>query len=133
MKVVVDTSIWSLALRRKTPIESLQVDLLKDLIGDGRAILLGVVRQELLSGIRQLEQFERLRSHLRAFPEATLEMEDHETAAGFFNICMAAGIQGSMIDFLICSYASRRKCQILTTDPDFQHFSRHIPVSLLMP
>jgi predicted nucleic acid-binding protein len=133
MKVVVDTSVWSLALRRNTASQSPQVDLLKDLIGDGRVILLGVVRQELLSGIRHRDQFERLRSHLRTFPEARLEVEDHEVAAACFNTCMAAGIQGSMIDFLICAYASRRKWQILTTDPDFQHFSRHISLSLLTP
>ena len=133
MKVVVDTSVWSLALRRKTVIESPLVSLLKDLIQDGRVVLLGVVRQELLSGIRNQEQFERLRSHLRAFPEARVELEDHEVAAACFNTCRTAGVQGSMIDFLICAYASRRKWQILTTDPDFQHFSRYIPMPLLAP
>ncbi len=133
MNVVVDTSVWSLAFRRKTGIESEHVDLLKDLIQDGRVVLLGVVRQELLSGIRYLEQFERLRIQLRAFPESRLEIEDHEVAASHFNTCVSAGIQGSMIDFLICAYASRRELRILTTDPDFQHFSQHIPVSLLTP
>lgn len=133
MRVVVDTSVWSLALRRKTVIPSAHVDMLKDLIQDGRVILLGVVRQELLSGIRHAGQFERLRHHLRAFPESPLEVEDHEAAASHFNTCMAAGIQGSMIDYLICAYAVRRDFQILTADPDFQHFSQHIPLSLLIP
>ncbi len=133
MRVVVDTSVWSLAFRRRTVIDSGHVDLLKDLVQDGRVVLLGAVRQELLSGIRRLEQFDRLRLQLRAFPESRLEIEDHEVAAAFFNTCMAAGVQGSMIDYLICAYASRRDFQILTTDPDFLHFSRHIPISLLTP
>ncbi len=133
MRVVVDTSVWSLAFRRKPGIESGHTDLLKDLILDGRVILLGVVRQELLSGIRHPEQFEQLRHRLRAFPEPRLETEDYEVAAAHFNTCMAAGFQGSTIDFLICAYASRREYQILTTDPDFQHFSKHIPLSLLTP
>lgn len=133
MKVVVDTSVWSLALRRRAAIDSGYVDLLKDLIQDGRVVLLGVVRQELLSGVRHIEQFERLRMQLRAFPESRLEIEDHEVAASHFNSCMTAGIQGSMIDYLICAYASRRNFQILSTDPDFVHFSRHIPIHLLVP
>lgn len=133
MKVVVGTSVWSLAFRRSTAVPSAAIDLLKDLISDGRVILLGVVRQELLSGIRHVGQYERLRATLRAFPVARPDMEDHEVAAAHFNACMARGIQGSIIDFLICAYASRRDFQIFTTDPDFQHFSRHIPVSLLSP
>lgn len=131
MKVVVDTSAWSLALRRTAAVRSETVDLLKDLIQDSRVVLLGVVRQELLSGIRHADQFERLRQQLRAFPEARVEVEDHEIAAGYFNACRAGGVQGSAIDYLICAYASRRNLHILTTDPDFQHFAKHIPVSLL--
>jgi predicted nucleic acid-binding protein len=133
MRVVVDTSVWSLAFRRKSVVPSEHIKLLKDLIQDGRVVLLGVVRQELLSGIRHQEQFESLRSQLRAFPDSRFEVEDHEIAAAHFNTCVANGIQGSMIDYLICAYASRRNFQILTTDPDFQHFSLHIPVSLLIP
>lgn len=133
MKVVVDTSVWSLAFRRKAAVESNHVEMLKDLIHDGRVVLLGVVRQELLSGIRHAEQFERLRTQLRAFPEARLEIEDHEVAAAHFHTCMTAGIQGSTIDFLICAYASRRNYQILSIDPDFGHFAKHIPVALLPP
>ena len=133
MRVIVDTSVWSLALRRKVAMESAHVDLLRDLIQDGRVVLLGSVRQELLSGIRHPQQFDRLRSHLRAFPEAPIMVEDHEVAAEHFNTSMAQGIQGSTIDYLICAYATRRNFQILTTDPDFRHYSRHIPISLLDP
>jgi predicted nucleic acid-binding protein len=62
MKVVVDTSVWSLALRRNTPNDALElVNVLRDLITDGRVILLGAIRQELLSGVRYIEQFEGLR------------------------------------------------------------------------
>ena len=111
--------------------ESGYVDLLRDLIQDGRVILLGAVRQELLSGIRHFEQFTRLRLRLRAFPEASLEIEDHEVAAEHFNTCMTAGIHGSTVDYLICAYATRRNLPILTTDPDFRHYSKHLPVSLL--
>ena len=51
MKVIVDTSVWSLALRRQQKNNSI-ADKLRDFIGDGRVVLLGAVRQEILSGIK---------------------------------------------------------------------------------
>ena len=109
MKVVVDTSVWSLALRRSDSIPSPHTLLLTDLIRDGRALLLGFVRQELLSGIRHAEQLNRLRNQLKSFPNSQFDVEDFETAASFFNLCMSNGIRGDMIDFLICAFAARRK------------------------
>ncbi len=133
MRVVVATSVWSLAFRRRSPLPSPHTLLLTDLIQDGRALLLGIVRQELLSGIRHAEQFERLRDQLRSFPDIPFETEDFEVAASFFNACMTRGIRGSMVDFLICAFASRHRCQIFTADPDFDHYSRVLPISLLHP
>jgi len=94
---------------------------------------MGVVRQELLSGIGDKRVFDRLREKLRSFPDVSLEIEDHEEAASFSNTCRIHGVQGSLIDFLICAFATRRGYQILTTDADFQHFSDHIPIALLKP
>jgi predicted nucleic acid-binding protein len=85
MKVVVDTCVWSLALRRQTKTNDSTVNKLRDLIADGRVILLGAVRQEIISGIKYQEQFEKLRDHLRAFPNLSLNAEDYELAADYFN------------------------------------------------
>lgn len=132
MNVVVDTSVWSLALRRNTPNDAIViVNVLRDLITDGRVILLGAIRQELLSGVRYTEQFERLRDYLRAFPDIELTSEDYELAAEFFNTCRSNGVQGSNTDFLICAVANRRGYSILTTDKDFENFRLYIPVVLL--
>lgn len=66
MNVIVDTSVWSLALRRNIPDEGTSiVNVLRDLIADGRVVLLGAIRQEMLSGIRYTEQFVKLRDYLR--------------------------------------------------------------------
>lgn len=131
MKVIVDTSIWSLALRRnKKPTDS-RVAILRDLITDGRVALLGVVRQEVLSGIRHGEQFERLKNKLRAFPDLALNIEDYELAAEYFNLCRKNGVQGANTDFLICAASSRRNYEILTTDNDFDVFSQHLPIVLI--
>ncbi|MBI4784193.1 MAG: PIN domain-containing protein [Oscillatoriophycideae cyanobacterium NC_groundwater_1537_Pr4_S-0.65um_50_18] len=132
MSVIVDTSVWSLALRRSTsPTVPLAVTQLRNLITDDQAVFLGAIRQEILSGVRSSEQFIRLRAYLRAFPDLDLITEDYELAAEFFNICRSNGIQGSNTDFLICAVAHRRSYSILTTDNDFQSFHLHIPILLL--
>lgn len=131
MKVIVDTSIWSLAFRRHKKQTNSQTEILREVIADGRATLLGVVRQEVLSGIRYTKQFERLKDDLRAFPDLALEIEDFELAVNFFNVCRKKGIQGANTDFLICAVASRRSYEILTTDKDFDGFSQYLPIVLM--
>ncbi|NJK51975.1 MAG: PIN domain-containing protein [Leptolyngbyaceae cyanobacterium SU_3_3] len=131
MKVVVDTSVWSLALRRNRILEeSPQILRLRELIADNRVALLGAIRQEVLSGIREVEQFVHLREYLRAFPNLELVVEDDELAAEFYNTCRRNGIQGSNIDFLICAVAHRRGYGLLTTDGDFVLFGEHLPIIL---
>ena len=131
MNVLVDTSVWSLALRRRGQGGSAPlVDLLSDLIRDGRVVMMGAVRQELLSGVRTQAQFDSLRDHLRAFPDVELETEDFEDAASFSNRCRAKGVQGSSVDLLICAVAARRELAVLTTDNDFKHYARLLPIKL---
>ncbi|GAX36726.1 type II toxin-antitoxin system VapC family toxin [Nodularia sp. NIES-3585] len=132
MSVIVDTSVWSLALRRKTPPDSSPaITILQNLITDNQVALLGAIRQKILSGIRNFEQFTRLRDYLQAFPDVELIPEDYEIAAEFFNTCRSKGIQGSNTDFLICAVAYRRSYSILTTDNDFHSFRMHIPIIIL--
>lgn len=130
MNVLVDTCVWSLALRRGGSPEHPAVVELADLIREGRAVMLGLVRQELLSGVRTLRQFERLRTHLRAFPDVALETTDHEAAAAFFNRCRAKGIQGSTVDFILCAIASRRQWPIFTIDADFGQYAPILAIHL---
>ena len=132
MKVLIDTSVWSLALRRRAPVHA-AVDELRRLVVQGRAGIVGPVRQELLSGIRDRAAFERLREHLRAFPDEPITSVDYERAADCLNICRAKGIQGSNTDFLLCAVAERARLPIFTTDDDFLAFSRVLPVRLHRP
>lgn len=134
MLVLVDTPVWSLALRRTStdlnPHEQRLTAALQELIRDGRAQLLGPVRQELLSGIRQETSFRKLRDHLRAFDEPHIEVADYEEAAHINNQCCSQGIAGSTIDFLICAAAARREWQVFTTDQDFTRYASVIPLKL---
>lgn len=133
MNIIIDTSVWSLALRRHRASPSVEARELAELVREGRAAMLGPIRQELLSGVRADQQFETLRDHLRAFPDLPLVTDDYEEAASFFNRCRAKGIQGSNTDYLICAVAVRRGFGILTTDTDFAHFARVLPIALHTP
>jgi predicted nucleic acid-binding protein len=86
--------------------------------------MIGPIRQELLSGIRTHEQYERLRERLRAFPDLRLHSEDYERAAQFFNQCRGRGVQGSNTGFLICAAAVRRDSSVFSTDRDFEAYER---------
>jgi predicted nucleic acid-binding protein len=134
MMVLVDTSVWSLALRRKpgdlNTNERALTLALAELIREGRAQIVGVVRQELLSGIREAQRFEKLRGYLRAFDEPRLEVADYEVAAEMHNRCRSRGIAGSAIDLLICAAAQRREWQVFTTDRDFEAYRRVLAVGL---
>ena len=134
MMVLVDTPIWSLALRRKQGDLNAQerriIQALAEFIQEGRAQIMGPVRQELLSGIREEVHFNKLRDYLRPFDDPVLQAQDYEEAAHMNNQCRARGIVGSAIDFLICSVAHRRSWRIFTTDHDFGHYAKVLPVKL---
>ncbi len=137
MNVLVDTSVWSLALRRKrgglTPSEGLLVAELSELIREGRARIIGLIRQELLSGIKTTEQYEKLRLHLRAFPDEVIDTPDYEEAAKAGNRCRAKGVVVSIVDILLCAVAIKRQWAIFTTDPDFSNYAEALPLSIHAP
>lgn len=130
MKVIVDTSVWSLFLRRDRNTQSGSLSLLRQAIKENNVQLLGIVRQELLSGIKSEAQFRKIRQLLESFPDLLAESQDHTEAAGFFNRCRRKGIQGSPVDFLICAQAHRHKMAILTEDRDFENYAEHLPIKL---
>ena len=134
MNVLVDTSIWSLALRRRaehrSARETAQVETLNAAIERGLVKVLGIVRQELLSGIKTRQQFENLRELMDAFPDAEITAADYIEAARLGNACYAKGVTPSVVDMLLCAVASRQGWEIFTTDPDFERYSRIIDLKL---
>lgn len=131
MKVLVDTSIWSRALRRINRPEDISVKPeLASLIVDGRVAMIGPIRQEVLSGIKERAQYDRLRAHLSAFLDTEILSDDYDEAASFYNLCRGRGIQGSNTDFLICAVAVRKEFPIFTLDTDFTHFAKVLPIVL---
>lgn len=137
MNILVDTSVWSLALRRKSedlsPVERSVVGELSELIREGRARIIGLVRQELLSGIKASEQYESLRRHLRSFPDESIDTSDHEEAAKAGNRCRGKGIVVSLVDILLCAVVMKREWAIFTTDPDFTNYAKVLPLTIHAP
>lgn len=130
MKILVDTCVWSEVLRHKDPNSQLR-NQLKDFIQDGRVVVIGPIRQELLSGISNDKQFKALNKQLSFFDDISLRSEHFVTAAEFSNSCRCKGIQGSTTDFLICAVAFLEKVAIFTTDKDFKNYKKYLGIKLV--
>lgn len=127
--VIVDTCMWSLALRGKTPKNQKVAEELTKLIKENRAKIIGAIRQEVLSGYSDFARYEKLRNKLQYFPNEQVVDSDYESAAEYSNLCRKNGIQGSHIDFLICAVAIRLKMKIYTNDNDFSHYANYLSIS----
>jgi len=133
MSVLVDTCVWSLALRRNFPADDPVVLELRELIREVRVKIIGPIRQEILSGVKSDVQFRRLKEKLSSFPDTLLETKVFERAAVFYTINRRKGIQGSHTDFLICAVSEIYNYPILTTDKDFRLFRENLPIKLHTP
>jgi predicted nucleic acid-binding protein len=132
--ILVDTSVWSLALRRTSgsgPIHPAAARLRRSIEDDEDVRLPGIVLQEVLSGVRHPEQLARLRSGLRGFPVEVATEEIHVRAAEIFNGCRAAGIAGSATDCLIAATADRLGARLLTVDGDYARMAGVVALDLV--
>lgn len=134
MSVLVDTSVWSLALRRKAGTLSVHERKitygLAELIKQGNVSIIGALRQEILTGLREDAVFERLKLYLRHFDDLPLDAADYELAAQFYNTLLDKGIVATPVDLLVSATATQRNLSIFTTDPDFTHFANYLPIRL---
>jgi predicted nucleic acid-binding protein len=128
--ILVDTCVWSIALRGESAKDVLIAGELTQLIDDNQVKIIGAIRQELLSGYSDKQSYERLRAKLKFFPNEPVLDTDYEAAAEYSNFCRAKGVQGSHTDFLICAVAIRAKLKIFTTDKDFNNYSKHLPITI---
>ena len=130
--VLIDTCIWSLALRGKSPRDISVSEELTKLIYTEKAKIIGPIRQEVLSGYSDIKQYNKLKDKLMYFPNELIINEDYLSASRFSNLCRQKGVQGSHIDFLICAVANRLKMSIFTCDKDFEFYSQLIPITLYL-
>jgi predicted nucleic acid-binding protein len=132
MKILVDTSVWSIALRRKAinDEERAVVKKLQELIESLQVAIIGPIRQEILSGIADEKQFKLLKTKLGAFEDLSITTDDYEKAAYFYSVCRVNGIQGSHIDYLICAVAANHKMPVFTLDKDFMRYAEYLPITV---
>lgn len=132
--MLVDTTVWSLAFRRRTGDLAGRDRAIFDewawLVRSGQAELIGPIRQELLSGLRREPDFDRVRRELGKFLDIPLTREDFEEAARCTNRCIARGVAVSSVDALICAAALRRGIPIYTLDEDFKRYAGVLPIRL---
>jgi len=132
MKVLVDTSVWSLALRKKEYSEEDKKVIIKltKMIRQLNLVMIGPIRQEILSGIKNKDIFEELKTKIGIFEDLAIMTQDYELAAEYFNECRNHGIQGSHVDYLICAVAVNNKLRIFTLDKDFVQYQKYIPINI---
>ncbi|MCD6039699.1 MAG: PilT protein domain protein [Gammaproteobacteria bacterium] len=131
MRILVDTSIWSLALRRQVTSNDKVIVQLRELVTESRVEMIGPIRQEILSGIKEAAHFQKLKQYLAAFNDYPISQQDYGNAAEMYTLCRKKGIQGSNTDFLICAVAVNNKMGIFTTDKDFSLFAKILPIRLV--
>lgn len=116
-------SVVSAALRRRKRgdrEESVAKRLAEVLAGDDSVALPGIVFQELLSGVAQAGQRERLLAAVReSFPVILATEGDHLKAADLVSQATRQGRAVSTPDALIAAQAINRRAALFTTDADF--------------
>jgi len=130
LKVLIDTPIWSYSLRKHNKKYHAEINKLVLLIQYQRALIIGPIRQEILSGYSDLRKFKKLKEKLSYFENTPIHDSDYELAAELCNKCRKKGVQGAHIDFLICAVASRLDIPIFTTDKDFSQYQNIISIKL---
>jgi predicted nucleic acid-binding protein len=126
LSLFVDTSVWSLALRRDSLLSSTEVRTLVRAIETGETILTtGLVLQELLQGFSGPKAREQILDRFSAIPLLAPDRDDHIEAAELRNRCRRAGIQVGTIDALLAELCIRHELTMLTTDNDFIHIANH--------
>jgi predicted nucleic acid-binding protein len=130
VRILPDTPIWSAAFRRGDDAAGIYRDEMLKLVNQGLVEIIGPIRQEILSGIRDRSKFDVVRNRLRAFPDLEIGTGDYEDAAAYYNRCRSKGIQGSFTDFVICAVAIRHDLEVFTDDKDFLGYKTVLPIRL---
>ncbi len=127
MNLVVDTSVWSLVLRRPRVDDSdIHVQTFRaHLESNNRLFLIGNILQELLDGLRSTKQFDRLVQLLEPFPLLELDRSTYIAAARLRTTCRTKGVLAGPIDFLIAAACCQYGYPLLTSDQDFSRIAKH--------
>ena len=131
MKLLVDTSVWSLALRRDHPPDLPEVAALARALEGGELVVTtGLILQELLQGFHEPSERDRILARFGALPLLSPDLEDHIEAAALRNLCRRRGVQTGTIDALLAQLCIRHDLTLLTTDRDFRRMAEQSSLQL---
>lgn len=131
MTLLVDTSVWSLALRRDGSVYTPEVMALREALeGPETIVTTGVILQELLQGFSGPKAAAAIIERFAALPLIQPDRQDHIAAAEVRNICRRSGVQVGTIDAQLIQLCGRHELTLLSADQDFVHAARHVPFSL---
>ena len=131
MTLLVDTSVWSLALRRDVEVATNEVIALREAIeGSDVVVTTGLVLQELLQGFNGPNDKQAIIDRFGALPLIQPDRQDHVAAAEVRNACRRSGVQIGTIDALLIQMCGRYDLTLLSSDKDFLNASRLVPFKL---
>jgi len=131
MRILIDTSVWSLALRRGGPADHSAVAKLRSFLDSGEDLFLtGLILQEVLQAFRDDKVVARVAEHLEPFPLLPIEVDTCRFAADLFRKCRHRGLGASTVDCHIAASAIENDCHLLTTDRDFERLTQIGPLQL---
>jgi predicted nucleic acid-binding protein len=134
MGLLVDTSVWSLALRRDQPDPTPEVLHLKRALVSGDSVYgTGLILQELLQGFAKPKAHTQIVKHFSVLPFLVPERQDHIDAAEIRNKCRRRGAQAGTIDALLAQLCVRHDLEMLTTDNDFRHIAEVVALQVWTP
>jgi len=135
MSLLVDTSVWSLALRRDAPLTERgaqpEVAALRHaLLGADQVFTTGLILQELLQGFAAPKARTQLIERLSALALIQPNREDHIEGAELKNSCRRRGVQVGTIDALLIQLCRKHDLVLLSTDQDFRAAAKHVDFRL---
>lgn len=131
MTFFVDTSVWSIALRRDAVSSAPEILALREALeGADTVVTTGLVLQELLQGFNGPRARKDIVERFGALPLLSPDRQDHIDAAELRNLCRRSGVQIGTIDALLAQLCIRHGLTLLSTDQDFVHVARHCPLKL---
>jgi predicted nucleic acid-binding protein len=131
LSIFVDTSVWSLALRRDAPSPAKEVRALIQAIEAGDTILTtGLVLQELLQGFSGPRNRAQILDRFSAVPLLVPTRDDHIAAAELKNRCRRAGVRVGTIDAILAQLCLHHDLIMLSTDNDFKRIASQCALKL---
>jgi predicted nucleic acid-binding protein len=124
--LLVDTSVWSLALRRDKPKRVPELDMLTEQLTSGDPVFTtGIVLQELLQGFTGPRARNAIVKQFAVLPFLVPDRTDDIKAAELRNKCRRKGVQVGTIDALLAQLCIHHGLVMLSTDRDFAQIARH--------